>query len=105
MNEPTVAGPNGTEIGARSGAVRPAGATAAAEPSVAAGSSAAGPSSASASAQPAASSAPAQASDTSFPEEHINQLMSMFGVARREAIQALEISGGNLDTAAGMFME
>jgi DNA damage-inducible protein 1 len=104
MNEPTVAGPNGTEIGARSGAVRPAGATAAAEPSVATGSSAAGPSSASASAPPIASNPPTQSSSTSFPEEHISQLMSMFGVQRQEAVQALEISGGNLDTAASMFL-
>lgn len=99
MNEPTVAGPNGTEIGARSGAVRPKGATAAAEPSVAAGSSAAGPSS-----QPAASKAPTPAAPVSkFPQEHIQQLITMFGVSEQEAIHALEISGGNVDQAAGFF--
>ena len=108
MNEPTVAGPNGTEIGARSGAVRPAGGSAAAEPSTQAAPSAAGPSSASApapaSAQTAtAPSAPAT-SASSFPEEHINQLMSMFGVARQEAIQALEIASGNVDEAASVFL-
>lgn len=112
MNEPTVAGPNGTEIGARSGAVRPAGATASAEPTVAAGSSAAGPSSASASAQSAAAPAPAAApkapassSSHTFPEEHINQLMTMFPEAsRQEAIYALEISGGNVDGAASFLL-
>jgi|TARA_R110002003_G_scaffold197_6_gene15374 DNA damage-inducible protein 1 len=105
MNEPTVAGPNGTEIGARSGAVRPAGATAAGEASVAAGSSAAGPSSASVPAQPAAPKAPAPASSGSaFPEANITQLMGMFNVGRAEAIQALEIGGGNMDAAAGFLM-
>jgi DNA damage-inducible protein 1 len=106
MNEPTVAGPNGTEIGARSGAVRPAGATAAAEPTVAAGPSAAGPSSAPASTNTtAAPQAPTpSASGSSFPEEHINQLMSMFGVQRQEAIQALEIHSGNVDGAASFFL-
>lgn len=112
MNEPTVAGPNGTEIGARSGAVRPAGATASAEPTVAAGSSAAGPSSASAPAQPpsasaqaAAPKAPAPSSNRTFPEEHINQLMTMFPEAsRQEAIYALEISGGNVDGAASFLL-
>jgi DNA damage-inducible protein 1 len=110
MNEPTVAGPNGTEIGARSGAVRPAGATAAAEPSAAAGSSAAGSSAAGPSSAPvpakqtATPQAPAPSSSSAYPEEHINQLMSMFGVARQEAVQALEISGGNLDQAASMFL-
>ncbi|KAH3915318.1 DNA damage-inducible protein [Parastagonospora nodorum] len=109
MNEPTVAGPNGTEIGARSGAVRPAGGSAAVEPSTQAGPSAAGPSSAStpapAPAQTApAPSAPGPSTASSFPEEHINQLMSMFGVARQEAIQALEIASGNVDEAASVFL-
>jgi DNA damage-inducible protein 1 len=113
MNEPTVAGPNGTEISARSGAVRPAGATAAGESSVAAGSSAAGPSPAQAQApSPAlAQAAPALAPRPSaptpahaFPEENINQLVSMFGISREEAIQALQISGGSVDGAAGMFI-
>jgi len=99
VNEPTVAGPNGTEIGARSGAVRPAGATAAAEPS---GSSAAGPSSTPATAQ-AAAPAPS-ASGTSFPDEKIQQLVGMFGCTRAEAVQALEINGGDVDGAAGMFL-
>jgi DNA damage-inducible protein 1 len=115
MNEPTVAGPNGTEIGARSGAVRPAGATAAGESSVAAGSSAAGPSSAEAPA-PAPARAPAATQATpaarpsaptpahSFPEENVTQLMSMFGISREEAIQALQITGGSVDGAAGMFL-
>jgi DNA damage-inducible protein 1 len=107
VNEPTVAGPNGTEIGARSGAVRPAGATAAAEPTVAAGPSASGSTSAPASSAAATPSAPVTAptvSGTSFPEEHISQLMSMFNVQRQEAIQALEIHGGNVDGAASFLL-
>jgi DNA damage-inducible protein 1 len=103
VNEPTVAGPNGTEIGA----VRPAGATAAAGPAPAAASSASGQTSAPASsaAASAAPSAPAPASSgSSFPEEHISQLMSMFNVQRQVAIQALEIHGGNVDGAASFLL-
>lgn len=105
MNEPTVSGPNGTEIGARSGAVRPAGATAAAEPSVAAGSvpagsSAAGPSSATS----ATPKAPAQPSASSkYPPEAIQQVRDFAGCSEQEAIQALEASGGNVEIAAGFF--
>lgn len=110
MNEPTVAGPNGTEIGAKTGAVRPKGATAAAEPSIATGSSAAGPSS-----QPTAQSAPGQAPtaaapspappapSSQYPQEHVQQLRSMFGCTEAEAIQALEIGGGNVEAAANFL--
>jgi DNA damage-inducible protein 1 len=101
MNEPTVAGPNGTEIGARSGAVRPAGATAAGPSSAEAPAPARAP--AATQATPAARpSAPTPAH--SFPEENVTQLMSMFGISREEAIQALQITGGSVDGAAGMFL-
>jgi DNA damage-inducible protein 1 len=102
MNEPTVAGPNGTEIGARSGAVRPKGATAAGEPSVAAGSSSA----AASSSQPVAPKAPAASAPSSskFPAEHVQQLMSMFGASEAEALQALEMFGGNVDSAANFLL-
>lgn len=100
VNEPTVAGPNGTEIGARSGAVRPAGATAAAEPS--GSSAAAGPASAPAAAQAAASAQ--LASGPSFPDKDIQQLVAMFGCSRQEAVQALEISGGNVEAAASFLI-
>jgi len=105
MNEPTVSGPNGTEIGARTGAVRPAGATAASEPAVAAGpatagSSAPGPSSA----QPVAPKAPAKpAGNSRFPPEAIKQVRDVSGCSEQEAIQALEASGGNVELAAGFF--
>lgn len=104
MNEPTVAGPNGTEIGARSGAVRPKGASAAGEASVATGSS----SSASAPAPPASApkvaTAPAPQASR-FPPEQVQQLVSMFGVPEHEAIQLLEMCGGNVDAAAAILLE
>ncbi|KAF9694208.1 hypothetical protein EKO04_008049 [Ascochyta lentis] len=100
MNEPTVAGPNGTEIGAKTGAVRPAGATAAAEPSVATGatSSQSAPSGAAGKA-PAASS-----SSSSFPEDHVQTLIASTGSGRAQVIAALEATGGNLDMAASILM-
>ena len=120
MNEPTVAGPDGTEIGARSGAVRPKGATAAGEHSVAAGPSG-GPSGGSSAAplasppssQTAAPKAPTPApapapaptsSGSSFPPQHVHQLMGMFSCSEQEAIQALEMFGGNVDAAASFLL-
>lgn len=100
VNEPTVAGPNGTEIGARSGAVRPAGATAAAEP---VGSSAAAPSSAPTTAQAAAPAPVPPASGPSFPEQDVQQLMQIASCSRAQAIQALEIQGGNVEAAASFL--
>jgi DNA damage-inducible protein 1 len=100
MNEPTVAGPNGTEIGARSGAVRPAGGAASAEPPAAAGPS----SSADQPASNASGKAPASSPSTaSFPEEHIQALIGMTGCSRQQAIQALEASGGNVDIAGSVI--
>lgn len=107
LSEPTVAGPNGTEIGARSGAVRPKGATAAADSAVAAGSSAAGPSTT----QPAAPKAPAQpappaqsSSSSKYPQEHVQQLIGMFGCSEQEAVQALEMFNGNVEHAASFLI-
>ncbi|KAH9876899.1 DNA damage-inducible protein 1 [Plenodomus lingam] len=117
MNEPTVAGPNGTEIGAKTGAVRPKGATAAAEHSIAAGSSATaapGPSSSSSSSQPAAApkasaSAPAPsplpALSSRYPHDHIESLTSMFNVTAAEAVQALDMCDGNIDAAANVLTQ
>lgn len=100
MNEPTVAGPDGTEIGARSGAVRPKGATAAGQHSVAAG-----PSSGPSTAQPTAPKAPepSAAASTSPQEQKIEQLISIVGCSRQEAIHLLEMSGGDVQTAAGFY--
>ncbi|RMZ73499.1 dna damage-inducible 1 [Pyrenophora seminiperda CCB06] len=103
LNEPTVAGPNGEQIGAKTGAVRPKGTTAG--PSNAG----AGPSSSSRSAQPqpqstASSKAPMSAPQNSFPREHTQQLISMFGCTEQEAIQALEMFGGNVEHAASFLI-
>ena len=112
LNEPTVKGPNGTEIGARSGAVRPAGASAAASASSTtareAGKSTSkfqgsgqklGSSSAAQAQQPSRQSAPA-----SFPQESIDQLQNL-GFSRNEAIRALEATGGNVEYAAGLLFQ
>lgn len=100
MNEPTVAGPNGTEIGAKTGAVRPAGATAAADPSIATGPSSSQPApSAAAGKAPAASSS----SSSQFPEDHIQTLIASTGSSRAQVIAALEAAGGNLDMAASIL--
>jgi len=108
LNEPTVSGPNGTEIGAKSGAVRPAGTAAAA------GSSAAGSSSASSNFQgagqtvgPAVPGAP-QTQTTiagaaaSFPQASIEQLQNL-GFSREDAIRALRATNGNVEYAAGLL--
>lgn len=105
MNEPTVAGPNGTEIGAKTGAVRPAGATAAADHSVAAGPSQPQPQpqpspSAAAGKAPVASSS----SSSRFSEADIEALIGSTGASRAQVIGALEAAGGNLDMAASILL-
>lgn len=114
MNEPTVAGPNGTEIGAKTGAVRPAGATAAADHTTATGSSSSQPPSQPQSqtqpqTQPAprsaAGKAPAASSSSSnFPEAHIENLVGSTGSTRAQVIGALEAAGGNVDMAAAILL-
>ena len=110
MNEPTVAGPNGTEIGAKTGAVRPAGATAAADHTAAVGSSSSQPQ---AQTQPQVQSAPkpatgkapaASSSASNWPEEHIEMLISSTNASRARVIGALEAAGGNLDVAASILL-
>lgn len=106
MDEPTVAGPNGTEVGAKSGAVRPAGSSA----SAASGS--AGPSSSSAqqgnnfqgqgrtlgnASQQASSASP-------FPAKDIEQLTGL-GFSRDQAINALRACGGNVEYAASLLFQ
>lgn len=92
VQEPTLPGPAGTQIGQRSGAVLPAESTP-------------GPSSASQPAQPvvqatpAASAPPAQANVT---PSHIETLIAM-GATRAQAIQALQAAEDNVDAAAGII--
>lgn len=91
MNEPTVPGPNGTQIGGRTGVVRPAGGPGNATD--------AGPSTARPT-PPAARTHPPAA--TQFPQEHIDQLVNL-GFTREQAIQALKATGGNVDFAASLL--
>lgn len=94
--EPKVAGPGGTTIGGRSGAVSQPGASGAPGPSTTAQPTVPAPSPA-----PAASRAPAQ---PSFPIEAIEQLMQL-GCSREQAIHALQATGGNVEYAAGLLFE
>lgn len=101
--EPTVPGPGNTEIGTKTGAVKQTGAgepsPAVGEPSRQLPSQPAAPAPAPARSQPAPASLTAQ-----FPEEHIQQLMSITSVPREVAINALTAADGNLDVAAGMLL-
>ncbi|CAJ2513785.1 Uu.00g019040.m01.CDS01 [Anthostomella pinea] len=108
MNEePTVQGPGGTTIGARSGAVTaPTTGSSSTPPAPAA----AGPSSAAPMAsRPAAPAAPAQPPAQAqprraFPEQDISTLIEL-GFDRQSAINALEATGGNVDYAAGLLFQ
>ncbi len=103
QREPTVPGPAGTTIGARSGAVHaPSGAT----PTPGA------PQAAAAAAAPQQAAAPAPSTQQprappagpSFSREHIEQLMAL-GASEQRAIQALEAAGGNVEYAAGLIFQ
>lgn len=85
--EPKLAGPGGTMIGARSGAVS--------------GPSATPPAPVLVSTPAAATPAPAQ---PSFPEEAIEQLVAL-GFSREDAVNALAACGGNVEYAAGLLFQ
>lgn len=110
LDEPTVEGPNGTEIGAKTGAVRPAGTSQEAashlhgsgKQPAQSGLSTAGPSSA-----PATASVPRQASapiQSRWPQKDLNMLIEM-GFTPLAAAQALDAAGGSVDMAAGMLFD
>ena len=113
-SEPAIAGPNGTEIGAQTGTVKPAGTSAAATSSSAAskvngvfkgqgqtlGSSSKAPVQNGANAAPSPASRPAP----SHPKEAIEQLQSL-GFSREQAIAALDACGGNVEYAAGLLFQ
>lgn len=89
--EPKVAGPGGTTIGARSGAVSgPSEGTPAPAPPQAAAS--------------APSPAPQVASQPQYPQESIDQLVAL-GFSRAEAINALAACEGNVEFAAGLLFQ
>lgn len=99
-DEPTVPGPNGMEVGAKSGAVKPAGSSssAAAGPS-GAGSSAAG-------AGPSSNAAPAQqpAPASKFAAADIERLTEL-GVSKQQAVNALEACNGDVEQAAAILFQ
>lgn len=102
--EPTLSGPGGTTIGARSGAVsQPEAGAGAPGPSSATQprASPAAPVQAGPPAAAAAASGPAQAG---FPEEVIDQLVQL-GFPRQAAVQALQATGGNVELAAGLLFQ
>lgn len=114
-NEPTISGPNGTEIGAQSGTVKPAGTSAAAASSSNSNGAFRGQGQtlgASSNSKAPVTNAPAQASTaaasggatarSSHPKEKIDQLVSI-GFTESQAIGALDACDGNVDIAAGLL--
>jgi DNA damage-inducible protein 1 len=120
QSEPTISGPGGTEIGAQSGTVKPAGTSA----SAAASSSSNGafhgqgrtlgsgngkapaPNGQTGVSTPAASGGapPQQRASTTHPKEAIDQLVSI-GFSRDQAVAALDACDGNVELAAGMLFD
>jgi len=112
MDEPTVAGPAGTQVGARSGAVtQPAAASPQPTNFQGQGKTVGQASSSTSQAQTHPQTPPpSQRSQhahplaaRSFPQADINQLVEM-GFSRDEVIQALEMTGGNVELAAGLLL-
>lgn len=91
--EPQVAGPGGTTIGARSGAVS--------GPSTSQGGAA--PPTAPAP-PPVTTARPQPPAQPSFPAESIDQLVAL-GFSRDEAVNALAACGGNVEYAAGLLFQ
>lgn len=124
QSEPTIAGPNGTEIGTQSGTVKPAGSSAAASAAAASSSASQGPNAAfrgqgrtlasgssSGPAPPAQAAAPAPSAPptarptaSAHPPAAIEQLQSL-GFTREQAIQALDACDGNVEYAAGLLFQ
>jgi DNA damage-inducible protein 1 len=113
--EPTIAGPGGTEIGATTGTVKPAGtsqaAAEAANQQQSGGQSSANPASTSrATSQPSSSArpagapvpSPAAAGASKYSKETISQLTAL-GFNEAQAIQALDACDGNVEYAAGLL--
>ncbi|KAI9678331.1 MAG: DNA damage-inducible protein 1 [Caeruleum heppii] len=107
LNEPTIAGPGGTRVGGRSGAVLPAagstgpstGTAPAPRPNTA---TSQGPTPRQ-QAPAAATPAPSQTT-TTYPPESIAQLQGL-GFSRDDAIAALNATGGDVDYAAGLLFQ
>jgi DNA damage-inducible protein 1 len=112
-DEPTIRGPDGTEIGAQSGTVKSSGSTNPTEGNFKGSGQTVGASSSSSSVpEPAVRSTPAadqptsqsQSAGAAHPKEAIDQLQSL-GFSRQEAISALDATGGNVEYAAGLLFQ
>jgi DNA damage-inducible protein 1 len=99
--DPTVPGPNNTEISATSGAVKPAGDKSSS--AVAVGPSSSQPAQSSQPA-PVSAAAPPAASTDGFSAEAIDQLVNL-GFSRSDAVQALQATGGNVEFAASLLFQ
>ena len=98
VEEPTISGPGGTTIGARSGAVSAPGGPG-------------GPGEAPTAATPSSSQLPSrqgpppsQPAAQTFSNEAIEQLVQL-GFSREAAINALQATGGNVEYAAGLLFQ
>ena len=108
-DEPTVPGPAGTTIGARSGAVKGPPAEEAQMTAPSAGPSgpsppaaAAPPAAPPATATPAAAPAAAQPGPATFPQDDINKLVAL-GFSHEAALNALRATDGDVEIAAGLL--
>ncbi|KAJ2907397.1 putative dna damage-inducible protein 1 protein [Zalerion maritima] len=110
QQEPTVSGPGGTTIGARTGAVTGPESQAAGPSNASQPGPASVPATASAPTPTTSRGAPSQppqpqaaASAPSFPESDIKTLTDL-GFTREQAMSALQATDGNLDYAAGLLL-
>lgn len=103
--EPTIKGPGGTTIGARSGTISgPYSSASGSEggPGPSSAAAAAGAAAAARAAAAAAAAAQAIPPRPQFPQESIDRLVAL-GVSQEEAINALQATGGNVEYAAGLL--